>query len=784
MKTLSESTAHLFRPLNLSPDDRMSVELDEEGKKFLCQLWRASEHAHEGRTYRSHGAGQFPWRVPERKRLHGTHETWAFAATDYTACLIKDLWPAEQLVVSEDAARVLNYLCLTVEAQMQNARRTAEWRQLRLEPSDEILDSENFPLAGYQRVGLHNSLHQEGYSLFMEQGTGKTPVVIARVCNEATELREGLLDTDAARQTASQIHAEYARMIAEERAEIDSNVERQIENKKTKLQNAAKRQAAKQTVKLDFEGTADMALVHARNAVRNVESWFGRRMVEINDEMRRLAGIFRAEAADLKSKREADLATIRDRKINAIVAPRRQPENRFYRVLVVAPKNVRMNWALEFEKFSTCDGRVTVLRGDEIKRAKQLVDAMTKNDNGDNPLYTVVICSYETLSRSWNLLQMIEWDLTVLDESHYVKNQGTKRWKYAKKLRSLSRQRMILTGTPITNTPLDLYTQLEFLGHGWSGFQSWANFRSFYGVYKSTEQGHNKLVDVQNMPFMQERLARMSFSVKKTEALPDLPEKLYDVHEVEMTPEQSQFYLDVRDKLVAEIERDLEKSTMNKQLVVNNILTKLLRLAQITSGFIVWDQEYDGETLGPREIDRLDPNPKIEALVEILKDKRPDQKTLVWACWVQDIKSIRSRLELEGIDCVTFYGGTSDEKRDEAVRRFNEDPDCKVLIGNATAGGVGLNLLGYPPGRPDDTETNCDHIVYFSQNWSPTARSQSEDRPHRRGTRCNVRVTDLCVPGTIDEEIRARVLKKRIVADEIGDVRSLLQNLLRGFSDE
>jgi SNF2 family DNA or RNA helicase len=449
-----------------------------------------------------------------------------------------------------------------------------------------------------------------------------------------------------------------------------------------------------------------------------------------------------------------------------------------YRAIIVAPNNVRMNWEREFEKFKTIDGKCTVLRGGAIQRAKKLIDAFTPS-NGEK--FTVVICSYDTLCVSWEILKMIEWDLAVLDESHFIKSPQTRRFKFACKLRDMAKKRVILTGTPITNTALDLYAQLEFLGKGRSGFLSWKNFRSFYGSFRPGANGQSIEVGMQNLPFLKERLARMSFLIRKDEAMPDLPDKVYDVHEVEMTSQQAEIYESVRKHLAAEIEADLENAS-NKQLVVNNILTKLLRLAQITSGFVTWDAQYtdEGEVVKEKEVERLPNNPKVQAIIDILKEKKPNEKTLVWACWVSDIKAIEAACKEAGIDCVSYYGSTSEKNREEAEYRFNHDPNCKVFIGNPAAGGVGLNLLGYPPGCEDDFDTNADHVIYFSQNWSPTARSQSEDRAHRRGTRNNVRITDLCVPGTIDEEIRARVLKKRINAYEIADIKNILESVLKG----
>jgi len=272
--------------------------------------------------------------------------------------------------------------------------------------------------------------------------------------------------------------------------------------------------------------------------------------------------------------------------------------------------------------------------------------------------------------------------------------------------------------------------------------------------------------------------------IMKREAMPELPEKLYGIHEVSMTLQQRDIYLQLQRKLVAEVkqwEEDVE-SGRKKYISATHVLTKMLRLAQVTSGFLSFDAELseDGESLLPRQIDRLDPNPKIEAIVEILKDKKPEQKTIIWACWVQDIKTILARLKLENIDAVGYWGGTKEADREEAIRRFNGDPRCKVFVGNPGAGGVGINLRGYHPDDPE-CNTNCDMVIYFSQDWSPTKRSQSEDRAHRRGTRTNVTYIDLVVPGTIDEEIRARVIKKREHALTVQDVRGIMQRVIEAI---
>lgn len=642
MRPITDATKNLFRPLQIEDNDFLHLSLDDTQNRFIARTFSKIVR-YDGdlvESFASYSARfRFFERFPERYSTN-VYGQWLVPATDISVALIDALWPKNQLIFSgEEERTIFEYLRLTGKQKDALAERVANFRANGVvQAADSLHWSEEFPLAGYQQLGLQNSLGAEGYSLFMDKGTGKTAIVIARVCNESL-LIDGM-----------------------------------------------------------------------------------------------------------------------------------------YRCLILCPKNVRMNWENEFVKFANVGGKVTVIRGNELERAKLLVDAMRKEDDCE---YSVVVMSYDNLARTWSMFQMIEWDLAVLDESHYIKSPSTKRWKFAQKLRDRSKARMCLTGTPIANTPLDLYTQFEFLGKGWSGFSNWKAFRSFYGVFEDSGNGHERLVGCQNMPFLQERLARQSFVIRKEEALPDLPEKVYDVVEVEMSKKQREAYDSLATQLALEIENELD-SDRPKQLLVNNVLTKLLRLAQITSGFITWDAvvDEDGRTLSPKAIEPFSPNCKLDGLLELLEGKGSNEKTIVWACWVHDILTIQKRLTEEGIGNVVYYGATSEKDREDAVWYFNNDPRVSVFVGNPVAGGTGLNLLGHPPGASEeDFPCCCNHEIFYSQNWSMTARSQSEDRAHRRGTRQNIRITDLCVPETIDEEIRMRVMDKHDTALRVSDIREMLNKL-------
>ncbi len=644
MLALTEATKEWLKPVGVHPTDRLRLALADEGKRFLATVFNASfTEASSAARYK------FPPKVPERWEVKAHQKRYSdeflFGATDLTVAVCDANFADDQLEFEDDDARLTyEFLRARILHQERLVERVAEWRRTgTYEPRRKYVQSPRADrqLSPYQLLGLDLQWENDGHALFMEQGTGKTPIEIVRWNNEALRC-----------------------------------------------------------------------------------------------------------------------------------------EGRMYRVLVVCPKNVRTNWLEEIQDFSGVPGQAVVIRGGEMKRKRACVEALVKHD--DDSRWTAIIMSYEAASSMVEWLARLKFDLMILDEGHYCKGPNAKRTKRMLQLRLDVRRRAVLTGTPVCNHPVDLWSQLELLGTGYSGFVDYKKFRSFHAHVRELDRGITQLIGVQNVPFLRERLARSSFMVRSEEVLKDLPDRQYDLVEVEMGPEQAEVYDQVARRLHAEIEEDLASGRRSREMVIRNVLTKLLRLAQITSGFITWDAVVDPESfleVEPKQTDRFDPNPKVEALFDLLRPKTPKDKTIVWACFRQDIRTIAARAAIEGFDAVTYYGSTKEADREEAVRRFNEDPACRLWIGNPGAGGTGVNLLGYPKEDPS-VETNANHVVYFSQDWSSPKRSQSEKRAHRRGTREPVRVTDLCVPQTIDEEIRTRVLRKQGLAIEVADVREIMRRIL------
>jgi hypothetical protein len=468
------------------------------------------------------------------------------------------------------------------------------------------------------------------------------------------------------------------------------------------------------------------------------------------------------------------------------LADKKQGEKPFLS-LVLCPKNVRENWKREINKFAVMDHKASVIRGsNRNERIAKVIEGCV-SFNGEK--HCTVIMNYESFVSMQQPLAGIEWDLVVLDESHSIADFRTKRTKAILTLRNNSQRRLALTGTPYKNSITDLYPQLEFLFEGASGTSSLKEFRDLYTDSEQLQSGIKVITGLKNMPMFQERLARHSFMATLEEVLPDLPKKNFDYIECTLSHNQAKVYQQIAGQLYAQMDNKLTGET--NSLTVNNILTQLLRLAQITSGFVVWDPELDedGDVVKDQEVERFDPDNRLEVLVEELKNKKPWQKSQIWCCFVQNIKTIQARMKLEGIDAVTFYGGTSDEDRQIAEDRFNNDPKCTVFIGNPKAGGTGLNLRGYNPDRLKECQwvdehtnyrhdTNCDHVMFYSYNWSSDARTQAIARAARRGQRVPVRVSVFGVPGSIDSEINGRVEHKIETGMNVTDVKKLLNTLV------
>lgn len=462
--------------------------------------------------------------------------------------------------------------------------------------------------------------------------------------------------------------------------------------------------------------------------------------------------------------------------------------------LVACPKTICSNWVNEISKFSMYGNNATdpkklnqiyCIIPEGAKPIDRYTDVLSKlGDKHDDQRHVVVLMGYESFVQTPRLHEF-EWDNLFIDESHNFANPTTKRTKTFTKLRCKFNNVTIATGTFFRNNIFDSFGQLELIHEGASGFTSYEAQKKFYGQYESQGRPGNqreKLVgfDTSRIPLMQERMARYTFIMKKERALPYLPKKTHSIRECILTGEQKEVYMQLAIQLMAEVESyGPEPDTMT----VNNILTQMLRLAQVTSGYAALD---DGR------ITRFNENPKLDLLCNLLLGSKEESdeseigstglltntnnKVIIWCAFKENLRMIHSRLKLQGLDGVMFHG--SSEDKDDITTTFNCDPKCRFFAGIAKSGGVGLNLVGFDPHKPQFYKTNTVAVINYSSNWSYVDREQGENRAHRYNTRVPISVIDLLAAGSIDWDIYNRLKLKHEMSTSMQDIKGILKGIL------
>jgi SNF2 family DNA or RNA helicase len=404
-------------------------------------------------------------------------------------------------------------------------------------------------------------------------------------------------------------------------------------------------------------------------------------------------------------------------------------------VLVVAPNSVYRNWIKEIQVHSNCSSEIHVHKDKNVYGKGEIIWHLI---NVEALSHKSGVKTISELIRYHG--QKMMW---ILDESTTIKNRSAKRTRNICKLGKLVAYKRILTGSPITKSPLDLYTQCEFLSPDLLGFTSFFTFRARYAVMQQIEMGGKQMLFPKyytNLEELTDKLQTFSYRVKKKDCL-DLPDKLYTTRRVQLTIKQAEVYNRLKKFAYATINRD-EVSFQNK-------LTEILRLHQVANGFVTSD---DGT------VQVFDDCPKIKELMGILEES--EGKFIIWANYVQNIKTLISKLKEKYGDksVVSIFGEVSTTDRQEAVRRFQDDDSCRYFIGNPSTGGYGLTL------------TAASYVVYFSNSYNLEVREQSEDRAHRIGQEENVTYIDLMAENTIDEFIVTALDKKmKLSAQTLGE---------------
>lgn len=328
----------------------------------------------------------------------------------------------------------------------------------------------------------------------------------------------------------------------------------------------------------------------------------------------------------------------------------------------------------------------------------------------------------------------------VVDESTTIKSGSANRTKNAVKLSRYLDYRRILTGSPVTKSPLDLFTQCEFLEPGILGFGSYFSFRNHFADMVEKKFGNKRpfkqIVGYKHIDELRDILGQFAYRVLKDECL-DLPPKVYETYDVELTDEQKRIYKELVKKSIAELDAG--------EITAVIMLTKLLRLHQVVCGSVVLDDGTEVE---------IEDN-RLPALMELLEET---DKVIIWATYTRDIRRIaREIAKTYGEESVaTYYGATKADDRELARVNFqNPDSPVRFFVGNPSVGGYGTTL------------TAASTVIYYSNSYDLEKRMQSEDRAHRIGQTKSVTYIDLVARGTVDEKIMTALRSKREVAAEV-----------------
>ena len=352
----------------------------------------------------------------------------------------------------------------------------------------------------------------------------------------------------------------------------------------------------------------------------------------------------------------------------------------------------------------------------------------------------IVICNYESMWRLESELQRFHPGLIIADEGHRLKDGTSRQSKAMHRLGDKADYRLLLTGTAITNKELDIYSEYRFTAPQVFG----RSFYAFRGRY-FTMGGYGGYVPIFKKEMMEDFLKRLhsiAFRVRKDECL-DLPAITEEVRIVDLEPKALRLYSEIEDESYAELK--------NSEVTALNILTRILRLSQITGGHLT-DDEHANHAVSTA---------KLEALSDIIDTMQEEnRKLVVMARFTAELDDIGALLQKRKIGYSIVRGGIKD--RDEQVRRFQEDEDCRVFIGQIQAAGMGLTL------------TAASTMVFFSLDYNMANFDQAKARIHRVSQTENCHYVYLCCRGTIDNKVL------RTLRDKVDLAKTLVDDYRRG----
>lgn len=449
------------------------------------------------------------------------------------------------------------------------------------------------------------------------------------------------------------------------------------------------------------------------------------------------------------------------------------------KTLVLVPIVAVRNWQDEFKLHSKIrPDDIIPLVGSGKKRVQRFLDQAVdpKTQTLINP--RIFITNYEAMEMDELHKLICQWqpEILVCDESHKLKSIKSKR--AAKVIDLLGEEAIIgknppeytrkvkhvynLTGTPILNSAMDVFNQYRVLDSGATFGRNFYEFRGRY--FEDANAGmpaHLRFPKWEARPetyaSLSERMYTKAHRALKKDCL-DLPDIVFEKIHVELGKEQRRLYEEMKQEYITWI-LEHKHSTEPRAVVAQMAITKALRLQQIVSGFCKTEEGIEIE---------IKDNPRLAVTAELLEELTPRHKVIIWASFKQNYKQLARVCTERGIPYVELHGGITATDKNENIKRFQRDSQCRVIIANQRAGGIGVNLV------EDATIVaagQCSYSLFYSRNFSYEDDAQAQSRNHRGGSEVYESVTriDLVAPGTIDELALQALANKQQIANLVLD---------------
>jgi len=415
-------------------------------------------------------------------------------------------------------------------------------------------------------------------------------------------------------------------------------------------------------------------------------------------------------------------------------------------LLLIAPKGVYKNWydsEIPTHLPDHIQKKVVLWKtSDKSKKQRDILNTLFKSETD----FHILIMNVEAFSSGTGTQFAKKFlschkSMIAIDESTTIKTPTSNRTKNILSLRKDCKYRRILTGSPVTKSPLDLFSQCQFLDPWLLDHQSYYTFRARYSICKKIQVNGRQVeivVGYRNLGELSEKIKPFSKRILKDDCL-DLPEKSYVKHYVELTKEQKKVYEQMKKEAIAFLDGKMQSSA--------TVMTQLMRLHQITCGHFTAD---DGT------IKDL-PCSRLGELMNILENV--EGKTIIWSHYTHDVRRIIAEIKkVYGDDSVVdYYGATDTDARSANIKKFQNNDNCRFFVGTTHTGGYGITL------------TAGSNMIYFSNGYDLEKRQQSEARIDRIGQTRKMTYIDIMSQDTIDERIVKALRNKVNIANTIMD---------------